>query len=146
RQLHQPRINLLAVLNICANDEHFAISLNPETIRAAGMIVPLSADHGVHIVDASEVLAGISDLKELEIGPHLIQLHREILHLHLDLENLPQISDCLAAAERQERDFLAGIISWGKKRKTLDMVPVKVSERDSDLFLLVAHGAEVSAQ
>src|SRR5258708_28641087 len=46
RQLHQPRINLLAMLDIRANDEHFAISLDAETIRSAGMVVPLSGDHG----------------------------------------------------------------------------------------------------
>src|SRR4029453_15130025 len=110
------------------------------------MVVPLSGDHGFYIVDAGKVFAGISDLQELEIGPHVIQLDREIFRLHLDFENLPQIGDCLVAAERQERDFLFGIISWGKERKALDVVPVKVRERDRDLFLLVADGAEVSAQ
>ena len=68
-QLHQPRIDLLAVLDIRTNDEHFTVSLDPETIRSAGMVVPLSGDHGFHIVDAREVFAGISDLQELEIGP-----------------------------------------------------------------------------
>jgi hypothetical protein len=110
------------------------------------MIVPLSANQGFHIVDAGEVLAGISDLQELESGPHLIELHREILRLHLDFENLPQIGDCLAVAERQERDFLTGIISLGKERKTLDVVPVKVRERDDHLILLVADGTEISTQ
>jgi len=146
RQLHQSLINLLAVLDICGNDEHFAISLDPETISSTGMIVPLSAYHGVHIVDASVMLAGVSDLQELESGSHLIQLHREILRLHLDFENLSQISDGLAMAEGQERDFLAGIISLGKERKALDVVPVKVRERDNNSFLLVPDGAEVSAQ
>src|SRR6266480_2320577 len=134
------------MLDIRANDEHFPISLDPETIRSAGMVVPLSSDYGFHIVDAAEVFAGISDLQELEIGPHVIQLHREIFSLHLDFKNLPQIADCLVPAERQERDFLAGIISRGKERKALDVVPVKVRKRDDDLFLLVADGAEVSAQ
>src|SRR5213592_256735 len=134
------------MLDICANDEHFAISLDPETIRAAGMVVPLSGDYGFDIVDAGKVFAGISDLQELEIGPHVIQLHRKIFRLHLDFENLPQIGDCLVAAERQECDFLCGIISRGKERKALDVVPVKVRERDTDLVLLVAHGAKVSAQ
>src|SRR5438876_9922455 len=134
------------MLDIRANDEHFAVSLNPETIRSAGMVVPLSGDHGFHIVDAREVFAGISDLQELEIGPHMIQLHREILRLHLDFENFTQIGDCLVAAECQERDFLFGIISRGKERKALDVVPVKVRERDTDLLLLVADGAKVSAQ
>jgi hypothetical protein len=146
RQLHQPRIDLLAMLDIRANDEHFPISLDPETIRSAGMVVPLSGDYGFHIVDASEVFVGISDLQELEIGPHVIQLHREIFSLHLDFENLPQILNCLVPAERQERNFLPGIISRGKERKALDVVPVKVRERDNDLFLLVADGANVSAQ
>src|SRR5438093_7913759 len=146
RQLHQPRINLLAMLDIRANDEHFAVPLNPETIRSAGMVVPLRGDNGFHIVDAGEVFAGISDLQELEIGPHVIQLHREIFRLHLDFENLPQIGDCLVPAERQERDLLFGIIRRGKERKALDVVPVKVRERDTDLLLLVANGAKVSAQ
>jgi hypothetical protein len=92
------------------------------------------------------VFAGISDLQELEIGPHVIQLHREIFSLHLDFENLPQIPNCLVSSERQKRDFLLGIISRGKERKALDVVPVKVREHDNDLFLLVADGAKVSAQ
>ena len=108
--------------------------------------MPLRSDHGFYIVDAGEVFAGINDLQELEIGAHVIQLYREIFSLHLDLENLPQTPDCLVSAERQQGDFLAGIISRGKERKTLDVVPVKVGERDSDLFLLVPNGAEVSAQ
>ena len=110
------------------------------------MVVSLSGDHRFHIVDASKVLAGISDLQELESGPHVIQLHREILRLHLDFENLPQIAECLVPTERQEREFLPGIISRGKERKALDVVPMKMRERDSDLFLLVADGAKVSAQ
>src|SRR5882724_6091700 len=146
RQLHQPRIDLLAMLDIRANDEHLPISLDPETIRSARMIMPLGGDNGFYIVDAGEVFAGISDLQELEIGPHVIQLHREIFSLHLDFENLPQIANRLVPAERQERDFVPGIISRGKERKALDVVPVKVRERDNDLFLLVADGAKISAQ
>jgi hypothetical protein len=145
-QLHQPRIDLLAMLDIRANDEHLPISLDPETIRSARMVMPLSGDNGVYIVDGGEVFAGISDLQELEIGPHVIQLHREIFRLHLNFENLPQIANRLVPAERQERDFLPGIISRGKERKALDVVPVKVRQPDKDLFLLVADGAKVSAQ
>jgi hypothetical protein len=134
------------MLDIGANDEHFAVSLNPETIRSAGMVVSLRGNNGWHIAEGGEVPAGISNLQELEIGSHAIQLHREIFRLHLDFENLPQIGDCLVAAERQKRDFLPGIISRGEERKALDMVPVKVRERDRDLFLFVADGAKVSAQ
>ena len=134
------------MLYIRANDQHFSVSLDPETIRSAGMVVPLRGNNGWHIAVDGEVSAGISDLQELEIGPHVIQLDREIFRLHLDFENLPQIGDCLVAAERQERDFLFGIISWGKERKALDVVPVKVRERDTDLFLFAADGAKVSAQ
>jgi len=64
----------------------------------------------------------------------------------LDFENLPQIGDCLVVAECQECDFLFGIVSRGKERKALDVVPVKMRERDTDLLLLVADGAKVSAQ
>src|SRR6266704_6110155 len=134
------------MLDIRANDEDFSISLDPETICSTGMVVPLSGDYCFHIVDAGKVFAGISDLQELEIGSHMIQLHRKIFRLHLDFENLPQIGDCLVPAERQQRDFLFGIISRGKERKALDVIPVKVRERDTDLLLLVAHGEKVSAQ
>src|SRR6266513_3390066 len=134
------------MLDIYAKDEHFPISLDPVTIRSAGVVVPLSGDYGFHIVDAGKVFAGISNLQELEVGAHVIQLHREIFRLHLDFENLPQIGNCLVAAERQKRDFLPWIISRGEERKALDMVPVKVRERDRDLFLFVADGAKVSAQ
>ena len=41
---------------------------------------------------------------------------------------------------------MSGIISRGKERKALDVVPVKVGERDNDLILLVPDGEEVSAQ
>ncbi len=134
------------MLDIRANDEHFAASLDPETVRSARMVVPLSGDYCFHIVDAGEMFAGISDLQELEISAHVIQLDREIFRLHLDFENLPQIADCLIPAECQECDFLFGIISRGKEREALDVVPVKVRERDTDLLLLVADGAKVSAQ
>src|SRR5437899_11477925 len=112
------------MLDIRTNDEYFPVSLDPETIRSAWMIVPLSGDYGFHIIDAGEVFAGISDLQELEIGPHVIQLHREIFRLHLDFENLPQIGDCLVPAERQERDLLFVIIRRGKERNAMDVVPV----------------------
>ena len=64
----------------------------------------------------------------------------------MDFENLPQIGDCLVPAERQERDFLPGIISRCKEGKALDVVPVKVREDDKHLFLLVADGTKVSTQ
>jgi len=73
-------------------------------------------------------------------------LQREIFRLHLDLENLPQIGHGLVPAEGQERDFLRGIIGRGKERKALDVVPVKVRERDHELFLLVPDGAKVFAK
>ena len=134
------------MLNVRANDEHLAISLDPETIRAAGMVVLLSGDQGLHIVDAREVFAGLGDLEELEIGSHLFQLHWEVFRLHLDLEDLPQMANGLIPGKREERNFLTEIIGWGKERKALDVIPVKVRERDDDLFLLVPNGEEVAPQ
>ena len=67
------------MLDIRANDQHFSVSLDPETICAAGMVVPLRGNNGWHIAVDGEVFAGISDLQELEIGPHVIQLDRNIL-------------------------------------------------------------------
>src|SRR5207249_11915512 len=101
------------MLDIRANDEHFAASLDPETVRSARMVVPLSGDYGFHIVDAGDMFAGISDLQVLEIRSHVIQLDREIFRLHLDFENLPQITDCLIPDEFQERDLPIVIMSRG---------------------------------
>src|SRR5437867_13371364 len=99
------------MLDIRANDEDFSISLDPETICSTGMVVPLSGDYGFHIVDAGKVFADISDLQELEIGPHVIQSHWEIFRLHLDFDNLPQIANGLVTAERQQPDFPVRVIS-----------------------------------
>ena len=134
------------MLNVRANDEHLAISLDPETIRSAGMVVLLSGDQGLHIVDAGEVFAGLGDLQELKIGSHLFQLHWEVFRLHLDLEDLPQMADGLIPGKCEEGDFLTGIIGRRKEGKALDVVPVKVRERDHDLFLLVPDGEEVAPQ
>src|SRR2546430_10687489 len=57
RQLHQQRIDPLAMLTIRANVQHFPLSIDPETIRSAGMAVPLTADYGFHIADAGDALA-----------------------------------------------------------------------------------------
>ena len=52
--------------NVIDTHKLFEVSLDPETRRCAGMVVPLSGDYGCHIVDAGEVFAGISDLQALE--------------------------------------------------------------------------------
>src|SRR6188474_895739 len=114
------------MLNVRANDEHSSIAFDPETIRSTGMVVFLRGDHGLHILDGGEVFAGIGDLQELEIGSHLLQLYWEIFRLHLDLEDLPQMTNGLIPGKREEHDFLTGIIGRGKEGKALDVVPVKV--------------------
>src|SRR5438045_7153859 len=123
------------MLDIRAHDEHPPISLNPETIRSARMLMPLSRDYGFHIVDAGEVFAGISDLQELEVGAHVIQLDREIFGLHLDFENLPQIANCLVATERQERDVMFGIIILVTEHEARAVVRAIVRERATSLLL-----------
>jgi len=134
------------MLNVRANDEHFSTALDPKTVCATGMVVLLSGDQGLHIVDAREVLAGLGDLEEFEIGSHLFQLHWEVFRLHLDLKDLPQMANGLIPGKREEGDFLTGIIGRRKEGKALDVVPVKVRERDHDLFLLVPDGEEVAPQ
>ena len=106
----------------------------------------LRGDNGLEGIYACEVFNSENDLQKLEIGSHVVQLYREIFRLHLHFENLSQICHRLTAAQCEERDFLRGIISRRKEWKTLDVVPVKVRERDKDLILLVAHGAEIPAQ
>src|SRR5438045_9322062 len=101
------------MLDICANDKHLATSLDPKAIRSAGMVMPLSGNHSFNIVHGGEMLAGIRDLQELEICPHVIQLDREILGLHLNLENLPQVVECLVPAERARVD----VLTWAKHRQ-----------------------------
>ena len=134
------------MLNVRANDEHPATSFDPETGRSAGMVVLLGSDHSFNIVNPTEVLAGLSDLQKFKISSHPIQLHRKIFRLHLDLKDLSQMANGLIPAKGKEGDFLIGIISRGEEWKALNMVPMKVRERDHDLFLLVPDGEEVASQ
>src|SRR5690242_4633931 len=116
------------MLHVCADNEHFPVSLDPETICSTGMIMPLSSDNGFNVVDAGEVLTCIGDLQKLEIGSHVVQLHREIFRLHLYLENLSQICYRLTPAQCEKCNFLRRIISRRKEWETLDVVPVKMRE------------------
>ena len=69
RQFHQPRIDLLAMLDIRANDEHFAVSLNPETIRSAGMVVPLRGNNGWHILKVVKWLLASAICRNSKLAP-----------------------------------------------------------------------------
>jgi hypothetical protein len=63
-----------------------------------------------------------------------------------DLKDFPQIADGLIPAERENRDFLLGIIRRGEKGETLDVIPMKVSEPDDELVLMVSDRAHVPAE
>jgi hypothetical protein len=145
-QLHYLQVDFFAMLNIGANDQHLAAALNPKTIRSTRVIVPLTGNGGFHIAYAGEVFAGIFDLHKFKLGPHHVQLHRKILRLHGDLEDFPQIADGLVPAEGKDRDFLLGIIGLWEKGKPLDVIPMKVSEPNDDLVLVVSDRAQVPAK
>jgi hypothetical protein len=66
--------------------------------------------------------------------------------LHGDFKDFPQIADGLVPAEREYRDFLLGIIRLGEKGETLDVIPMKVSEPDDQLLLVVSDRAQVPAE
>jgi hypothetical protein len=134
------------MLNIRANDQHLALALNPKSIRSAGVIEPLTGDFGFHIVDGGEVFARIFDLQKFKLGPHPVQLYRKVLRLQRNLKDFPQIADGLAPAERENRDFLLGIIRRSEKGETLDVIPMKVSERDVELLLVVSDREHVSTE
>jgi hypothetical protein len=135
------------MLNIRANDQHLTVALNPKSIRSTRVIVPLTGDFSFHIVDGGgEVPAGIFDLQKFKLGPHLVQLHRKVLRLQGHLKDFSQIADGLVLADREYRDFLLGIIRRGEEGKTLEMIPMKVSERDGEQFLVVSNRAHVPAE
>jgi hypothetical protein len=134
------------MFNVRTNDQHLAAALNPTSIRSTGVVVPLTGDCGLHIVDAGEVFAGIFDLQKFKLGPHPVQLHRKVLRLHGDFKDFPQIADGLVPAEREYRDFLLGIIRRGEKGETLDVIPMKVSEPDDELLLMVSDRAQVPTE
>src|ERR1700751_415542 len=131
------------MLDIRANHQHLAAALNPKPVRAARVIVPLAGDLGFHIVDAGEVFAGIFHLQKFKLSPHLVQLHRKVLRLQRHLKNLAEIANSLAPTERENGDFLLGIIGRSEKRKTLQVIPMKVSERDDQFLLLMSDRAHV---
>src|SRR5262249_41277798 len=110
------------------------------------VVVPLTSDYGLHTVDVGEVFAGIFDLQKFKLGPHPVQLHRKVLRLQGDFKDSPQISDGLPPAEGEYRDLLLGIIRRSEKRETLDVIPMKVSERDENLVLMVSDRAQVTTK
>jgi hypothetical protein len=63
-----------------------------------------------------------------------------------DFKDFPQIADGLVPAEREYRDFLLGIIRRGEKGETLDVIPMKVSEPDDELILMVSDRAQVPTE
>ena len=134
------------MLNIRTNHQHLAVALNPKTVGAARVIVPLTGDGGFHIVDAGEVFAGIFDLQKFKLGAHPVQLHRKVLRLQGHLKDLSQIADGLAPAEGENCDFLLGIIGRGEKGETLHVIPMKVSERDDQFVLVMSDRAHVPAE
>ncbi len=62
------------------------------------------------------------------------------------LKDFSQITDGLVLAEREHRDFLLGIIRRSEEGKTLEMIPMKVSERDDEQVLAVSNRAHVPAE
>jgi len=109
--------------------------------------VPLTGDVGFHVVDTDgELFARIVNLQKFKLGPHLVQLHRKVLRLQGYLKDFSQIADGLVLAEREYRDFLLGIIRRSEERKTLEMIPMKVSERDDEQLLAVSDRAHVPAE
>ena len=90
--------------------------------------------------------AGIFDLQKFELRAHAVQLHGKVLRLERNLENFPQIADGLAFAEREDRDFLFGIIGRCEKGKSLHVIPMKMSERDDELVLLMSDRAQIATE
>ena len=90
--------------------------------------------------------AGIFDLQKFKLGPHPVQLHRKILRLQGHLKDLPQIADGLAPAERENRDFLLGIVRRGEEREPLHVIPMEVSERNDQVVLVMSDRAHVPAE
>ena len=68
------------------------------------------------------------------------------MRLQGDFKDSSQISDGLPPAEGEYRDLLLGIIRRGEKRETLDVVPMKVSEPDEDLVLMVSYRVQVTTE
>ena len=145
-QIHDVRVDLFTMLNIGANDEHLAVAFNPKTIRAAGVIVPLASDGGFRIADRSEMFAGVFDLQKFKLRAHTVQLHGKILRLQGHLKDLTQIANGLALTERENRDFLLGIIRRREKWETLQVIPMEMSERDDELVLVMSDGTHVPAE
>jgi len=80
------------------------------------------------------------------LGPHPVQLHRKILRLQGHLKDLSQIADGFAPAERENRNFLPGIIRRGEKGEPLHAIPMKVSECDDQLVLVMSDRVHVPAE
>ena len=55
--------------NVIDTHKHFAVSLDPETRRCAGMVVPLSGDYGFHIVMPVKCLLASAICRNSKLAP-----------------------------------------------------------------------------
>ena len=70
--------------------------------------------------------------KELEVGSHIAELHREILALHGHGKDAFQIIDRPVTAQREHRDLPTLDVGRFKEWKSLNVIPVEMSESDDD--------------
>jgi hypothetical protein len=87
------------------------IATNDLVIKAMAALFALSLNHDRPFRKNYNSLLASEMCRELEIGLSVIPLHQEISRLHLDFEDLSQVSDCLLAVERNKRNFVSRIIS-----------------------------------
>ena len=134
------------MLDVCAHDEDFAISLDANAVGSTGMIVPQGGYLGRLPPRYGEVFTGTVDLAKLKFRAHAVELNGEVLDLHLHREDFAQVLHGLIFTDRDYIDALLGIIERGEKGKALDVVPVEVAEGDDDDVLFKTLGLEVPAQ
>lgn len=145
-KLDDVAIDIVAMLDIRANDQNFSLPFHAQAVRAAGMVVPVGGDFGERAMVAVKIFAIFIEVQKFKAGAHAIQSYRKIFRLHCGGKNSSQIRDLTASAERENIDFLARIERRRKERKALNMIPMKVRETNENFILVMPGGDKRFAQ
>src|SRR5262245_41818710 len=120
-------------------DHRHAAGFQAITQRKPGVVQVTGSDP-----NGAKIKSALAKLVVTNRGVELTKRHREILVFHLPGEcifkPLPQTQ------RRVDVPFVAWNEKWRKKRKTLDVVPVRVSEQEMTAYWSFARCHQASAQ
>src|SRR5665213_1317305 len=116
-----------------------AIGFDPIAKRDGGMIQKLGCD-----THSAEILGAFAQIPVFNLRAKLAEFHRKVSELHLTRENFRQRT--VGALRTADGEAVARNKQRGKKRETLNMIPVSMTQEDGRLQGLWTVRQKIPAQ